>query len=144
MIIIIIMFVWPSWNTVNAVKGQVQGLRWFLTRFALKFAENNDVDEIVIWGLYTPENRHFLSYRKRRHDAENHVHICALPVTLGSRCKMASSHRVTDLEKILVRISKDETLTPLSVGGPLFFPCYFIFSSLVRCVAFQSFSFCLF
>ena len=24
------------------------------------------------------ENRHFLSYRKRRHDAENHVHICAL------------------------------------------------------------------
>ena len=24
------------------------------------------------------KNRHFLSYRKRRHDAENHVHICAL------------------------------------------------------------------
>ena len=24
------------------------------------------------------ENRHFLSDRKRRHDAENHVHICAL------------------------------------------------------------------
>ena len=24
------------------------------------------------------ENRHFLSYGKRRHDAENHVHICAL------------------------------------------------------------------
>ena len=41
-------------------------------------------------------------------------------VTLGSRCKMASSHRVIDLEKIPVRISKDEPPTPLSVVGPLF------------------------
>ena len=68
------------------------------------------------------ENRHFLSYRKRRHDAENHVHLCALRrVTLGSHCKMASSHRVTDLEQIPVpvRISKDEAPTPLSVAGPL-------------------------
>ena len=32
---------------------------------------------------------------------------------------MASSHRVTDLEKIAVRISKDEAPTPLSVVGPL-------------------------
>ena len=82
------------------------------------------------------ENRHFLSYRKRRHDAENHAHY----VTLGSCCKMASSHRVTDLEKIPVRISKDEAPTPLSVVGPLFISSV---SSRVRCVAFQSFSFCL-
>ena len=40
-------------------------------------------------------------------------------VILWSRCKMASSHRVTDLEKIPVRISKDEAPTPLSVVGPL-------------------------
>ena len=41
---------------------------------------------------------------------------------------MASSHRVTDLEKIPVRISKDEAPTPLSVVGPLLFPsCYFSF-----------------
>ena len=33
---------------------------------------------------------------------------------------MASSHRVTDLKIIPVRISKDEALTPLSVVGPLF------------------------
>ena len=33
---------------------------------------------------------------------------------------MASSHRVTDLEKIPVRISKDEAPMPLSVVGPLF------------------------
>ena len=33
---------------------------------------------------------------------------------------MASSHRVTDGEKIPVRISKDEVPTPLSVVGPLF------------------------
>ena len=44
-------------------------------------------------------------------------------VTLGSRCKMASSHRVTDLEKNPVRISKDEAPTPLSVVGPLFIQC---------------------
>ena len=46
-------------------------------------------------------------------------------VTLGSRCKMASSYRVTDLEKKSnkkksVRISKDEAPTPLLVAGPLF------------------------
>ena len=33
---------------------------------------------------------------------------------------MASSHRVTDLEKNPVRISKDQVPTPLSVVGPLF------------------------
>ena len=35
----------------NVFKGQVQGLGWFLTQFPLKFTENNDVDEIVIWEL---------------------------------------------------------------------------------------------
>ena len=33
---------------------------------------------------------------------------------------MASNHRVTDLDKIPVQISKDEAPTPLSVVGPLF------------------------
>ena len=33
---------------------------------------------------------------------------------------MASSHRITDLGKIPVRISKNEAPTPLSVAGPLF------------------------
>ena len=65
------------------------------------------------------ENRHFLSHQKRHHDAENHVHVCAYDITLGSRCKMASGHRVTDLEKNPVRISKDKAPTPLSVVGPL-------------------------
>ena len=41
-------------------------------------------------------------------------------VTLGSRCKIASSHRVTDLEKNLVWISTDEAPMLLSVAGPLF------------------------
>ena len=41
-------------------------------------------------------------------------------VNLGSRCKMASNHRVTDMEKNPVRISKDEAPTPLLVAGPLF------------------------
>ena len=48
------------------------------------------------------------------------AHAYAHYVTLGSRCKMASSHRVTDLEKIPVPSSKDEAPTPLSVVGPLF------------------------
>ena len=77
------------------------------------------------------ENRPFLSYRQRRHDAEIVKIMCTYAhyVTLGSRCKMASSHRVTDLENIPVRISKDEAPTPLSVqlGLCLFPPCYFIF-----------------
>ena len=87
------------------------------------------------------KNRHFLSYRTRRHDAENHVHIYAHYVILGSPCKMASNHRVTDLEKFPVQISKDEALTPLSVVGPLFISSLLMlsFSSLVKCVAFQSF-----
>ena len=53
---------------------------------------------------------------------------------------MASSYRVTNLEQISVRIAKDEAPTPLSVVGPLFISS---FSNLVRCVTFQSFSFCL-
>ena len=64
------------------------------------------------------KNRHFLSYRKRRHDAENRAHMRT--TSLASRCKMASNHRVTDLEIFPVRISKDEAPTPLSVVGPLF------------------------
>ena len=69
--------------------------------------------------------------------------MCTHPhyVTLGSHGKMASSHRVTNLEKIPVRISKDEAPTPLAF---VYFRLVISsFLSLVRCVAFQSFSFCL-
>ena len=47
------------------------------------------------------ENSLFLSYRNRPIMLKI---MCtyAHDVTLGSRCKMASSHRVTDLEKIPV------------------------------------------
>ena len=56
------------------------------------------------------------------------------------------AYRVTDLEKNPVQISKDEAQTPLIVSSWAF--VYFLlvissFLSLVRCVAFQSFSFCL-
>ena len=33
------------------LKGQVQGWGWFLTRFPLKLADNDDVGKTVIWGL---------------------------------------------------------------------------------------------
>ena len=65
------------------------------------------------------ENRHFLSYESVAMTLKimcTYAHY----VTLGSRFKMASNHRVTDLEKCPVRISKDEAPTPLSVAGPLF------------------------
>ena len=72
------------------------------------------------------ENRHFLLYRKRHHDAENHVHICAL--RLGSRCKMASSHRVTDLEQIPVGSPRMKLQRHFQqLGLCLFPPCYFAF-----------------
>ena len=64
------------------------------------------------------KNRHFLSYRKHHHDAENHVHIYVHYVTLGSRCEMASNHRATDLDKIPFRISKD--VGPLFISFLLF------------------------
>ena len=56
---------------------------------------------------------------------------------------MASSHRVTDLEKIPVRISKDETPMPLPVVGPLFISSLLFHLSQPCCVAFRSFSLCL-
>ena len=85
------------------------------------YRRNCDLRVIPQITLFVPlhKNRHFLSYWKRCHDTENHVHICALRHS-GSRCQMASSRRVTDFEKILVWISKDEAPMPLSVVGPLF------------------------
>ena len=72
------------------------------------------------------ENRHFLSYRKRRHDAENHVHICALRHS-GESCKMASNHRVTDLEKIPVESPRMKLRCHFQqLGLCLFSPCCFI------------------
>ena len=38
-------------------------------------------------------------------------------VTLGSRCKMASNHRVTDLEKYPVRISKNKARSDAIVSS---------------------------
>ena len=49
-------------------------------------------------------------------------------VTLGSRCKMASSHRVTNLEKIPVESPSMKLRRHFqSLGLCLFPPCYFIF-----------------
>ena len=66
-------------------------------------------------------------------------------VTLGSRCKMASSHRVTDLEKKsssnLQGWSSDAIVS--SWAFVYFLLVISSFSSLVRCMAFQSFLFCL-
>ena len=58
---------------------------------------------------------------------------------------MASSHRVTDLEKIPVRISKDEAPTAIVSSWAVVYFLLVIssFSNLVRCVAFRSFSFSL-
>ena len=65
------------------------------------------------------ENRHFLSYRKRRHDAENHGHICALRHS-GESLQNGQQPQGNRREKISVRISKEKAPTPMSVVGPLF------------------------
>ena len=65
------------------------------------------------------ENRHFLSDRKRSHDAENHVHICALRHS-GESLQNGQQPQGNRFGKNPVRISKDEAPTPVSVVGPLF------------------------
>ena len=65
------------------------------------------------------ETRHFLSYRKRRYDAENHVHICALRHS-GESLQNGQQPHGNRLEKNPGPISKDEAPTPLPVVGPLF------------------------
>ena len=101
----------------DTIKGQVHGLGWFLTWFLLKFAENKNVGEIVIWeytktGIFC----HTKSIAMTLKTMCTYVHY----ITLGSHCKMASNHRVTDLETIPVWISKDKAPAQLSVVGPLF------------------------
>ena len=73
-------------------------------------------------------HRHFLSYRKRRHDAENHVHICALRHSgeslqngqqpQGNRLgkNPSSNHQRMKLRRHCQQL-----------GLCLFPPCYFIF-----------------
>ena len=57
---------------------------------------------------------------------------------------MASRHRITDLGKNSVRISKDEAPTPLSVVGPLFISSLLFHLSRTLLGAWRlSFSFCL-
>ena len=41
------------------------------------------------------ENRHFLLYRKRRNDAENHVYICALRYS-GESTLVAMAEKLRD------------------------------------------------
>ena len=66
------------------------------------------------------ENRYFVCRTESVAMTLKIVCTYAHYVTLGSRCKIASNHRVTDLEKSPFRISKDEAPTQLSVVGPLF------------------------
>ena len=72
------------------------------------------------------ENSLFLSYRNRPIMLKI---MCtyAHDVTLGSRCKMASSHRVTDLEKIPVESPRMKLRRHCQyLGLYLFRSCYFL------------------
>ena len=64
------------------------------------------------------ENRHFLSYRKRRHDAENHVYICALRYS-GESTLVAMAEKLRDeslgsvdaaTEKMEIDLTKKESI----------------------------------
>ena len=56
------------------------------------------------------EIRHFLSYRKRRHDAQI-TWPYAYYVTLGSRCKMANSNSEDETDTLPERPSKDTAVS---------------------------------
>ena len=113
-----------------------------MTRFLIKFSENNDVGKILTGGEVASKLFRTESVVMTLKIRCTYAHY----VTLGSRCKMASSsHRETDLQTIPVRISKDEAPTQLSVVGAFVYFLLVIssFSNRVRCVAFRSFSCCL-
>ena len=74
------------------------------------------------------ENRHFLSYRKRRHDAENYVRICPLRHS-GESLQNGQQPQGNRLEKNPLRISRMKLRRHCQqLGLCLFPPCYFIFS----------------
>ena len=74
------------------------------------------------------ENRHFLSYRKRRHDAENHVHIYALRHS-GEWLQNGQQPQGNRLGKKIQFESPRMKLRRhcQQLGLCLFPPCYFIF-----------------
>ena len=75
------------------------------------------------------ENRHFfLLYRKRRHDAENHVHICALRHS-GESLQNGQQPQGNRLGKKIQFESPRMKLRRhcQQLGLCLFPPCYFIF-----------------
>ena len=83
------------------------------------------------------ENGHFLSYRKRRHDAENHVHICVLHHSEESlqNGQQPQGNRLGKNSSSNLQGRSSDAF----VGSWAF--VYFLlvvssFSSLVRCVAF--------
>ena len=98
-------------------KGQVQSLGWFLIWFPLKFAENNDVGELWSEG-YKCTKTGIFCHTKSVAMTLKIMCTYAHYITLGSCCKMASSHRLGG--KNPVWISKDEAPTPWLVVGPLF------------------------
>ena len=60
-----------------------------MTQFLLKLAENDDVGETDL-RVINARKKAFLSFRKRRHDAQI-TRPYAYYVTLGSRCKVVNS-----------------------------------------------------
>ena len=73
------------------------------------------------------EKMHFLSYRKRRHDAKNHVHICALRHS-GESLQNGQQPQGNRLEKNPLRISRMKLRRHCQQLGLCLFPsCYFIF-----------------
>ena len=74
------------------------------------------------------DNRHFLSYRKHRYDADNHVHLCAL------RHSGASLHNGQQPQgnRLGIKFQFESPRMKLrrhcqQLGLYLFPPCYFIF-----------------
>ena len=90
------------------------------------------------------ENRHFLLYRKHRHDAENHVHICALRHSGESlqNGQQPQGNRLGKNSSSNLQVRSSDAIVS-SWAFVYFLLVISSFLSLVRCVAFQYFLFCL-
>ena len=156
---------WPAWlsNDLNKIESKVvwqisfkacrasvlqllavKGWqRSFLSMLFLKFLFLNEARKrqwkmaMNRWGRSGNQNTTMCSAQSISPKNASQIAPC-WAFSLGSN----TCPQVTDLERFPVRISKDEAPTPLPVAGrfPLVTPS---FSSLVRCVAFRSFSLCL-
>ena len=94
--------IWLDLPTFVSVKGQVQGQGVIFDKISVKarwerWCRWNCDLRVINARKKKKKKRHFLSYRKCRHDDAQIMWPYAYHITLGSRCKMANSTPKTKL-----------------------------------------------